>query len=70
VASVGAALVVAVAQGILGGLAFRIVGLGAPAFWGLVMGSPRSCRSWGNAVGPAGIGLVLAGRSGAASSCC
>jgi len=63
VASVGAGLVVAVAQGVLGGLAFWIVGIGAPAFWGVVMGFASLLPVVGATVvwGPAGIGLVLAG---------
>lgn len=37
VASVGAGLAVAGAQGAIGGVAFWLLGLGAPAVWGLVM---------------------------------
>ena len=64
VASVGAGLVVAVAQGILGGLAFWIVGLGAPAFWGVVMGFASLLPVVGATLVwvPAAIGLVLAGQ--------
>jgi predicted PurR-regulated permease PerM len=37
IASVGAGVLVAVAQGTIGALAFWLLGLGAPAFWGVVM---------------------------------
>ena len=37
VASVASSLVVASVQGFLGGVAFAVVGLGAPIFWGVVM---------------------------------
>jgi predicted PurR-regulated permease PerM len=37
IASVGAGVLVAIAQGTIGGLAFWLLGLGAPAFWGVVM---------------------------------
>jgi predicted PurR-regulated permease PerM len=43
IASVGAGLVVAAAQGIIGGLAFWLAGIRAPLFWGVVMGF----ASWG-----------------------
>ena len=36
VASVGAGLLVAVAQGAIGGVAFWLLGIGSPAFWGVV----------------------------------
>jgi predicted PurR-regulated permease PerM len=36
VASVGAGVVVAVAQGTIGAIAFWLLGLGSPAFWGVV----------------------------------
>jgi predicted PurR-regulated permease PerM len=38
VASVGAGLLVAVAQGAIGGVAFWLLGIGAPVFWGVVIG--------------------------------
>jgi predicted PurR-regulated permease PerM len=38
IASVGAALAVAAAQGTIGGLAFWLLGIGAPVIWGVVMG--------------------------------
>ena len=37
-ASVTATLAIAAAQGVIGGLAFWILGLRSPAVWGLVMG--------------------------------
>jgi predicted PurR-regulated permease PerM len=37
-ASVTSGLIVAAVQGTLGGIAFAILGLGAPIFWGVVMG--------------------------------
>jgi predicted PurR-regulated permease PerM len=37
IASVGAGVVVAIAQGTIGGLAFWLLGIRAPAFWGVVM---------------------------------
>lgn len=37
-ASVTSSLIVAAVQGFLGGLAFAVLGLGAPVFWGVVMG--------------------------------
>ena len=37
IASVGAALLVAVVQGAIGGLAFLVVGIAAPVIWGVVM---------------------------------
>lgn len=36
-ASVTTSLIIAAVQGLLGGLAFAVVGLGAPVFWGVVM---------------------------------
>jgi predicted PurR-regulated permease PerM len=38
IASVGAGLAVAAAQGTIGGLAFWLLGIGAPVIWGVVMG--------------------------------
>src|SRR5438874_1818767 len=38
IASVGAGLIVAAAQGFIGGTAFWLLGIGAPVFWGVVMG--------------------------------
>jgi predicted PurR-regulated permease PerM len=66
VASVGASLVVAVAQGILGGLAFWIVGIPAPAFWGVVMGLASLLPVVGATLVwvPTSIGLLLSGEIG------
>ena len=63
VASVGAAVVVAIAQGVLGALTFRIVGINAAAFWGVVMGFASLLPVVGATLVwvPAGIGLVLSG---------
>jgi predicted PurR-regulated permease PerM len=38
IASVGASLVVAIAQGLIGGVAFWLLGTGAPVLWGAAMG--------------------------------
>ena len=38
IASFGAGLTVAAVQGLIGGLAFLVLGLGAPVLWGVVMG--------------------------------
>jgi predicted PurR-regulated permease PerM len=66
IASVGAALGVAVAQGVLGGVAFRLVGIGAPAFWGVVMGFSSLLPLVGATLiwVPATIGLLLTGETG------
>jgi len=66
VASVGAGLVVAVAQGAIGALAFWIVGIGEPAFWGLVMGFASLLPVVGATLiwVPAAIGLLLSGEIG------
>ena len=66
VASVGAGLVVAVAQGVLGGLAFWIVGIRAPAFWGVVMAFASLLPVVGATLVwiPAGIGLLVSGAIG------
>ena len=71
-ASVTSGLAVAAAQGVLGGLAFWVVGLRAPVFWGVVMAifcllpfgawvvwAPAAL--WLVATGSVGRGLVLAG---------
>jgi predicted PurR-regulated permease PerM len=63
VASVGAGVLVAVAQGTLGGLAFWLLGIGAPAFWGVVMGfcSLIPVVGAGLVWVPAAIWLMLSG---------
>jgi predicted PurR-regulated permease PerM len=64
-ASVTAALVVAAVQGALGGLAFWVLGLPAPVFWGVVMA--MACvvplGAW-TVWGPAALWLVLTGQIG------
>jgi predicted PurR-regulated permease PerM len=66
IASVGAGLIVAVAQGIIGGAAFWLVGISAPVFWGVVMGFSSLLPVVGAALiwVPAGIGLLLSGETG------
>jgi predicted PurR-regulated permease PerM len=65
VASVGAGLAVAIAQGILGGLAFWIVGISAPAFWGVVMGLSSVLPIGATLVWvPTSFGLLLSGEIG------
>jgi predicted PurR-regulated permease PerM len=66
IASVGAGLIVAAAQGIIGGAAFWLVGIGAPVFWGVVIGFCSLVPVVGAAIVwvPAGIGLLLSGAIG------
>src|SRR5262245_36667837 len=66
VASVGAGLLVAVAQGFIGGMAFWLIGLGAPAFWGVVIGFCSLIPVVGSAIVwvPAAIWLLLPGAIG------
>jgi predicted PurR-regulated permease PerM len=63
VASVGAGVLVALAQGTIGGLAFWLLGIGAPAFWGVVMGfcSLIPVVGAGLVWVPAAIWLMLSG---------
>ena len=65
-ASFGAGLVVAAAQGAVGGLAFWLLGLGAPAVWGLVTAFCSLLPVVGATLvwAPAGVGLLLAGEIG------
>jgi predicted PurR-regulated permease PerM len=65
-ASVGASLVVAAAQGLIGGLAFWLVRIPAPAFWGMVIGFCSLLPVVGAAIVwiPAAIGLLLSGAIG------
>jgi predicted PurR-regulated permease PerM len=65
-ASVGAGLIVAAAQGIIGGAAFWLVGIRAPAFWGVVMAFSSLVPVVGAALvwAPAAIGLLLSGAIG------
>jgi predicted PurR-regulated permease PerM len=63
IASIGAGLIVAVAQGTIGGLAFWLLGIGAPLFWGVVMGFASLLPVVGATLVwvPAAIGLLLSG---------
>jgi predicted PurR-regulated permease PerM len=66
IASVGAGLVVAIVQGVIGGLAFWLVGIGAPAFWGVLTGFCSLIPVVGAALVwvPAAIFLLLSGEVG------
>jgi predicted PurR-regulated permease PerM len=61
-ASVVSSLIVAAAQGFVGGLAFWALGLGAPVFWGVVMGffCLLPFGAW-IVWGPAAVWLMLTG---------
>ena len=66
IASVGAGLVVAAAQGVIGGAAFWFLGIGAPVFWGVVMAFCSLLPIVGATLVwvPAGIWLLLTGAIG------
>ena len=66
IASVGAGVLVAVTQGTIGGLAFWLLGLGAPAFWGVVMAFCSLIPVVGAALVwvPAALWLLLSGSIG------
>jgi predicted PurR-regulated permease PerM len=66
VASVGAGLMVAVAQGAVGGVAFWVFKLGAPVFWAVVIAFASLIPVVGSALiwVPAAIWLVLSGEVG------
>jgi predicted PurR-regulated permease PerM len=66
IASVGAGLVVAAAQGLIGGVAFWLVGIAAPAFWGVVVAFASLLPVVGAALVwvPAAAGLLLSGEIG------
>jgi predicted PurR-regulated permease PerM len=66
VASVGAGLVVAGAQGLIGGVAFWLLGIGAPVVWGVVMGFGSLLPVVGAALVwvPTAIWLLLSGEIG------
>ena len=66
IASVGAGLIVAAAQGTIGGVAFGLLGIPAPAFWGLVMGVCSLLPVVGASLVwiPASIWLLLSGDVG------
>jgi predicted PurR-regulated permease PerM len=66
IASVGAGLIVAAAQGIIGGVTFWLVGIRAPVFWGVLTGFCSFIPVVGAALVwvPAAIGLLLSGEIG------
>jgi predicted PurR-regulated permease PerM len=66
IASVGAGVVVAITQGTIGGLAFWLLGLGAPAFWGVLMAFCSLIPVVGAALVwiPAALWLLLSGSIG------
>ena len=66
VASVGASLLVAAAQGAVGGVAFWLLGLSAPLFWGVVLAFCSLIPVVGAALVwvPAGLGLLAVGEVG------
>jgi predicted PurR-regulated permease PerM len=63
IATVGAGLIVAAAQGAVGGIAFWLVGIPTPAFWGLIMALAALVPVVGAALVwvPAAISLLLSG---------
>ena len=62
-ASVMSTLVVAILQGALGGLAFAILGIGAPVLWGVVMAFTSLIPVVGSGIiwGPAAVYLLVSG---------
>lgn len=66
IASVGAGLAVAAAQGAVGGLAFWLLGLGAPVFWGVLLAFCSLIPVVGAALvwAPAALVLLLSGETG------
>ena len=65
-ATVTSSLVVAAAQGLLGGLTFAVLGIGAPVFWGIMMAFFALLPFGGAWViwAPAAIWLIVAGEVG------
>jgi predicted PurR-regulated permease PerM len=65
-ASVGAALLVATAQGTIGGVAFWLLGISAPVVWGVVMAIGSLIPVVGSALvwGPTAVWLLLSGEVG------
>jgi predicted PurR-regulated permease PerM len=63
IASVGAGLLVAAAQGAIGGVVFWLLGIGAPVLWGVVIGFCSLVPVVGAAIvwAPTAIGLLLSG---------
>jgi predicted PurR-regulated permease PerM len=70
-ASFGAGLTVAAVQGLIGGLAFLMVGFNAPVFWGVVIGfcSLLPIVGAGLVWVPAGLVLLLSGERSSSSGC-
>jgi len=66
IASVGAGLLVAAIQGLIGGVAFGLVGIGAPVFWGLMIAFCSLIPVVGAALVwvPAALWLLLSGHIG------
>jgi predicted PurR-regulated permease PerM len=66
IASVGAGLMVAAAQGAIGGVAFWLLGVGAPVFWAVVIAFASLLPVVGSALVwvPAAIWLLLSGEMG------
>ena len=64
VASVGAGIIVAIAQGTIGGIVFWLVGIQAPVFWGVVIAFASLLPLMGAALvwAPAALWLVLSGQ--------
>ena len=67
IASVGAGLLVAAVQGVIGGVAFWLLGIGAPTFWGLMIAFCSLVPVVGAALVwvPAALWLLLSGHIGA-----
>jgi predicted PurR-regulated permease PerM len=68
-ASVTASLMIAAVQGLLGGIAFAIVGLHTPVFWGVMIAFCSLLPVVGSAIvwGPAAIWLLATGHAGRAA---
>src|SRR5262245_3573339 len=66
IASIGAGVVVAATQGLVGGVAFWLLGLAAPVLWGVAMAVASLIPVVGAALVwvPAAIGLLLSGHVG------
>ena len=64
-ASISSGLIVALAQGTVGGTAFAVLGLGAPVFWGVTMAFFALLPLGAGVVwAPAAVWLLLTGRTG------
>jgi predicted PurR-regulated permease PerM len=66
IASIGAGVAVAAAQGVIGGLTFWLVGIREPLFWGIVTAFCSLLPFVGATIVwvPAGIWLLLSGETG------